>query len=345
MAAGADMTTHRNGFEPLSSRPLVVISYYDRRPTDCLRALLHSMAAMPAGMAFDALIVANTTRDELPVMPHAPFPLSVLRRENTGMNIGAWDAGWRAFPGRKAYVFLQDECLIVREGWLKGLVDRSLGHDVGLVGESSNPAWEAPWTRLKAIHAASKLPDHYIDGRPAARVDTYLHHITRWGIDPGATGAHQRSLTWGMRGEVLQAIDGFPIGADYGECIAAEIAVSRKIAAEGLRVVQARQAPFHFVRHREWNQDVPGSAFNHASKASSATASWESPARADLDAEADRIRLFLGDPANSTDESSTAVMISALLRKLEDRERRIVGLLALQGGAEKRTAKTAGPGR
>jgi hypothetical protein len=40
-------------------------------------------------------------------------------RENTGFNIGAWDYGWRHLPPYDYYLFLQDDCFIVRPLWLK----------------------------------------------------------------------------------------------------------------------------------------------------------------------------------------------------------------------------------
>ncbi len=42
-------------------------------------------------------------------------------RENTGFNIGAWDYGWRHLPPYDYYLFLQDDCFIVRP-LLKSLV-------------------------------------------------------------------------------------------------------------------------------------------------------------------------------------------------------------------------------
>jgi hypothetical protein len=313
---------------PNSAVPLVAISFYDRRNTDCLQALLTSMAAHEAGTNFDVLIVVNRTRDERIGQLNAPFPFEVAYRENLGMNIGAWDNGWRLHPDRPVYLFLQDECLIVRENWLRAFVDRCMEPNVGLVGESFNPAWDAPWTRLAAMHAASRLPDHFIDGRRAARVDSYLHHMARWGVDPGQTGRHLRSIVWAANGEALRRIDGFPLGTNYGECIAAEIAVSRKMEKAGLDVVQVSQSPFHFVRHREWNQDLPGGEFYHAQKPVEHALN-DCPKRVEYDAEALRIHSLLGD---APDGGDIALLITALMCKLEDRDRQIQ---ALRNGAQR----------
>jgi hypothetical protein len=286
------------------------------------------MAAHPAGAPMDVLIVVNQTRDEHIGQLNVPFPFEVAYRENLGMNIGAWEAGWRLQPNRPAYLFLQDECLIVRENWLQAFVERCLEPKVGLVGESFNPAWDAPWARLAAMHAAARLPDHFIDGRPTARVDTYLHHMARWGVHPGASGRHLRSTVWAASGEALREIDGFPIGSNYGECIAAELAVSRKIENAGFELVQVREPAFYFIRHREWNQDLPGAEFYH-SKKPIGDARDNSPKRAEYDAEAMRIRSML---SQASDECDVALLVTALVRKLEDRDRQIH---ALRNAAER----------
>lgn len=280
------------------------------------------MARNDAGGAFEALVVVNATGERSLELPSLGFPVSVVYRENLGMNIGAWEHGWRSNPGRGAYVFLQDECRIVREGWLRALMDAALQPGVGLVGESLNPAWSHSWDRLAAVHAGVQLPEHFIDGAPAERVAVYRHHMARWGVEPGADGVHLRSLVWAANENVLRLIGGFPIGANYGECIAAEIAVSRKCVAAGLTVQQVRSAPFHFVRHREWNQDLPGGAFVHSRKPPlSAHEAGPSP-RDHADAEAE----LMADYLQESDEIGLRLRITALVRKLEERERRIRSL-------------------
>jgi hypothetical protein len=235
------------------------------------------------------------------------------------MNIGAWDAGWRSAPGHPVYVFLQDECLIVRDHWLAAYAERCLEPGVGLVGESLNPAWSQPWSKLKAAHAGARMPDHFIDGNPADRVEVYLDCMRRWGIDPGETATHLRSLLWAASGAVLNSIDGFPIGANYGECIAAEIAVSRKVASAGLRVVQVRKAQFYFSAHREWNQDRPGAQHLH-DKAPVIDPGWDLPERRLLDEEAERLLRTIDGQSSEADH---VLVVSSLLRKLWDRDAQI----------------------
>jgi hypothetical protein len=304
------------------TRALVVISYYDRRPLTYLSTLLNSLGTFNAGRDFDVLVVVNQTRESLPKLQSTPFPVSVMGRENAGMNIGAWDAGWRASPGRSVYVFMQDECIVQRDGWLTAYAERCLEPDVGLVGESLNEAWSRPWHQLRLLHAGSRMPDHLIDGNPADRVDVYLDCMRRWGIDPGPTAMHLRSLVWAATFPTLVKIGGFPVGANYGDCIAAEISVSRKVAAARLRVVQVRQAQFYFTIHREWNQDMPGGNYQNG-KSPAKGVSWDYPDRKRLDEEAQRLLSLINPEAG---ESDYVLMISALIGKLMDRDAQIAEL-------------------
>jgi hypothetical protein len=96
------------------------------------------------------------------------------------------------------------------------------------------------------------------------RVDFYLEFLKANGLDPGVGGKHLRSVVWFLSAEVLKAIDGFLIGRNYGECIAAEIATSKKVQALGLNFVQANEnEEFFYIRHLEYNQDSPGSPYAH----------------------------------------------------------------------------------
>lgn len=303
----------------------VVISFYDRRSSDKLEALLSSMSRFDAGAPFACQIVVNRTSDQELAIPSYPFPIAIAYRENVGMNIGAWDHGWRANSDSQHYLFLQDECLVVRENWGAAFLERCADPGVGLVGEAFNPAWEHSWDRLRALHRGSTLPDHFIDGRPAGRIEAYLDAMQRWGVDPGATGAHLRSLAWAASRETLSLIGGFPVGANYGECIAAEIAVSRKCAAHNRRLVQVREAPFYFIQHREWTQESPGAAFYHSRKAMP-EARWDTTERKQLDVEAERVDAILRRLPATKDGFDQALVVASLACKLADREAQIAAL-------------------
>jgi len=240
---------------------LVVISYYDQRPLGALRRLLSSMARFSAGAAHDVTVVVNSDSG---VRPPLPESVSVHVRENSGMNIGAWEHGWRSRPGYSDYLFLQDDCRVVRAGWLKAFLSRAeTNPTIGLIGESLNPAWDKSWDELARVRAGEIMPQHQIDGRPAQRVDVYLSCMRRWGVDPGASGRHLRSLVWFASRGTLERIGGFPLGADYGECIAAEIAVSRKVEAAGLAIAQLGPAPFEAIAHADWARLHAGGPYVH----------------------------------------------------------------------------------
>jgi hypothetical protein len=208
-------------------------------------------------------VVVNSTGSDEGLGAIVPAGVEVIRRPNVGMNIGAWDGGYRAFPDFPGFVFLQDECFAIRDGWLSGLLAPLQDPKVGLVGESMNGNWDQPWPALRRSNEGVAMPGHDLDGRPANRVDVYLDAMARWGIEPGESGVHLRSLIWASRRDALEAIHGFPSGGSYGECIAAEIGVSRAMLQHGYRLATAAREPFHYVRHAEWNQDVAGGPFTH----------------------------------------------------------------------------------
>ena len=178
--------------------------------------------------------------------------MGVHYRRNTGYNIGAWDFGWRVSPEYFAYLFMQEECQVVREGWLKAFVDKASNPTIGLVGECLSFDWNLPWSILAELTKTQHLPEHLVDGKPADRVSCYFDFFKRHGIPPGNKGDHLQSLILFLRREVLQAIDGFPIGRNYGEAIAAEIGISKKVQALGLEICQVGPEPFSYIYHPQW---------------------------------------------------------------------------------------------
>lgn len=237
---------------------LVIISHYDRRPRAPLRRLVRALGACGE---CDVCVVVNKAGRGAPSLP---AHVRVIERENTGMNIGAWEAGWRAAPGYAHYLFLQDECELARPDWREAYLERARDPAIGLLGEALNAQWDKPWDALARERAGERLPGHERNGQPMERVALYLDCMRAWDVDPGPTGRHLRSLTWFARRETLEAIGGFPIGTTYGECIAAEIAVSRKVEAAGLRVEQIAPEPFAYIRHAEWKPVRHGGPFQHA---------------------------------------------------------------------------------
>jgi hypothetical protein len=243
---------HQNPAIAAAPRTLVVVSHYDARPRRDLDALLGELATVPAGAPFETLVVVNQTQAKPTVVDAALPGLRVLHRENRGFNIGAWDHGLRSCPGYERYLFLQDECRLTRPGWLLPFLLRLARPEVGLVGERLNPAWQAPWSELERRFAGHTLADHRVDGAPAERLPTYRAFWRRHGIDPGERGDHLQTLVLAARGDVLARIGGFPSGADYGEAIAAEIGISKRVQMLGLSVEEVGPRPFTWITHPQW---------------------------------------------------------------------------------------------
>ena len=123
-----------------------------------------------------------------------------------------------------------------------------------MTGESINYKWANKWEDI----VSSDL--NYIVGynalkKPIYRVQYYLSLMKKWGIKPGLTGKHLRSLVWGLKKEVLEKISPFPIGKTKEECIASEIAISKKVEQLGLKVTQINKTPFKYISHLEWKLD------------------------------------------------------------------------------------------
>src|SRR5262249_19993193 len=81
-------------------------------------------------------------------------------------------------------------------------------------------------------------------GRPAERVDCYLDFFRRRGIAPGPRGDHLQSLVLFATRAVLERVGGFPECTGYGEAIAAEIGVCKRVQAAGLAVAEVGPEPF-----------------------------------------------------------------------------------------------------
>lgn len=228
----------------------IIISYYYARPLDRLIALLVSLSEFRDQIT---VVVNGNLGDLTPLYAQG---VRVILRENEGMNIGAWSRGFLERGDADLYIFLQDECFLKRRNFVQAIesIFRSNG-SLGMVGESLNPRWAKPWELLNSEGVNVYEVEHLINGIPSRRVDTYLHFMHSWGIKPGASGAHLRSLVWALPGEVMRALGGFPIGRNRGECIAAEIAVSRKVIMMGYQISQISESPFTFFGHSEWRPD------------------------------------------------------------------------------------------
>lgn len=235
-----------------SASTLVVVSHYNAWPVDQLVALLDQMAAIPAGASFDVCVVVNQARPERLALPERHAGVVVLYRENTGFNVGAWDHGWRADPGRPCYLFLQEECRILRPGWLDAFRRLAMRPDVGLVGESLH--WGgASWDRLTRQYRDVRFWAS-IEGEPVSVTEGVRAGLARLGVPEGRTGAHLQSLVLCARGDVLAAINGLPTGVNYDAATIAEVALSKKVSALGLTVREVGPGSFRYILHPQWQR-------------------------------------------------------------------------------------------
>lgn len=244
-------------------RFLVVVSFYEPRPMAPLEELVHALLRTPAGADFDIVVVVNRTTSGTLALPIPVDAVkAVLNRPNEGMNIGAWDHGWRHFPDYDGYLFLQDECELKSECWLKPFVDAAGMPGTGLIGESWNAGWDRSWEAMRVSVEGQHMPEHNLQGRAANRVDVYLEFMSRRGVATGQRAGHLRSLVWFANRHTLVAMNGFLQGANFGECIAAEIAATKCVESLGLRSLQVDVQPFRYFGHKEWRQG-PDAQWRH----------------------------------------------------------------------------------
>ncbi len=292
----------------------VVVAHYALRGTSNLRRLCEQMTSIRAGCNYDLLIVTNVDTPEpedekvgsidrammlresatklWPCVSQAIASINNtkgrsgdarlsellgaqwLTRLNLGMNLGAWDAGWRWHQsgqdqpqGRNHYfLFIQDEVEIRRENWLSGFVDRfeqnrrnarqpHQGPLPIMLGETWNQRWDQPWEVLRS--SPLNQPDHDGGGTLGmGRVDFYLSCLRRWSIKAHRTGGHLRALIIFSDQASLNLINGFHLGTHKHSCIASEIALSQAVLALGGKVAQVDESePFRYLWHREWRKD------------------------------------------------------------------------------------------
>ena len=231
----------------------IVISYYNKRPIHNLIELYSSL------IRFHRVTCIVENLGGPPIVNNFLPNANVILNENVGMNIGAWNRGFLESPNEDLYIFLQDECFLKHEHAVDEFRSRILDDpSIGLLGETLNHRWDKGWQELESGPLNRLEVGHYYEGCPAPRVSVYIKSMLRWGIDPGATGLHLRSLVWALPGAVMNSLGGFPIGRDKGECIAAEIGVSCAIRAMGLKVDQVKKNPFWGFGHKEWRIDGSG---------------------------------------------------------------------------------------
>lgn len=265
----------------------VVVSHYVQRGTDNLINLLNQLFRNDPGLSYDLTIVCNLEKSDVHASQQIilnlkrvlglsiassenstpsflPNTITAGTRPNTGMNIGAWDWGWRINKCSSEFLFLQDEVVLNSSNWLAQFheklcsVTKSHHTQLGLIGESWNYRWDHAWDILgkSALNRppAGTASNPFMD-KGTGRVDRIRDTLLTWHIPEGSSGGHLRSLVWYTNQESLAAIGGFHIGSDFDGCVAAEIAVSRHIASLGGACCQLRERPFSVFWHPEWRRD------------------------------------------------------------------------------------------
>ena len=149
-----------------------------------------------------------------------------ITRPNTGMNIGAWSEAIAHCKDSDYVVFLQDECKLVRYDFIESYRTLLSEPSIGMIGESINPKWDCEWSQIAKSNLNYTI--NHPNGQAISRVNYYLDCMIKWKINPGIHSTHLRALAWAFNKLALQAIESFPIGLNKEQCIAAEIAVSKK---------------------------------------------------------------------------------------------------------------------
>lgn len=233
---------------------LVIISFYTERDIKPLLNLIKQIDEIQAGVPFDVAIVCNSQQDSSANLSLKlnNKSVKVIVQENKGFNIGAWDFGWRQFPTYDYYLFLQDDCFITRQNWLKVFVERfSSNSKLGLLGESMN--WELSWEELAQSKYNGFHREHILDGEPVKRIALYRKFLALNQIAEGKNAEHLQTTVLFTSRTILEQVDGFIIGQNYGEAIASEIAISKKIQQLGYSIETVKpNSCYHYIAHPQW---------------------------------------------------------------------------------------------
>ncbi|WP_435018059.1 hypothetical protein TA3x_000003 [Tundrisphaera sp. TA3] len=233
---------------------LVIISHYNAWPATQLVSLLDQMREIPAGHPFRARIVVNQAEDKPLELPERHRGIDVFYRENVGYNIGAWDHGWKQEPKADFYLFLQEECVILRPGWLRDFIRAASDPRVGLVGESLE-LWQQTWEQIDYYRDLAGNVPMTVFGRDCSWSEANRMFLDKHGIRAGSGSDHLQSLILGMRGDVLEKIGGFPLGVTKDEAICSEVAISKAVQALGLRIRQVGLRRFTRIHHPQWEAE------------------------------------------------------------------------------------------
>ena len=238
------------------TRVCVIISYWSERNPHNLLQLLSQMRRYSAGIPYSTTLVCNGGNSKPPAIPGTlknSFK-KIITRENTGYNLGAWECGWRAEDRSIDYfLFLQDECFILRDNWLRAFVDKiQKRRSIGVLGESWG--WDVSWE--EAGSRALQYPDCFektADGKCISSFDIALRWLKEKNLCVPKYADHLQSLILFVGRRLLEEIDGFlPLSSKKHEAIASEIFFSKKVQALGYRIAQVHRRQFYYIGHPQW---------------------------------------------------------------------------------------------
>lgn len=219
----------------------VVVSHYNARPKTDLLKLLYQIKEQASRSVHlfttKLIVVVNCAKDEKLSLPNDLGDITVVYRENTGFNIGSWDAGWRNHPQHTHYLFLQDECEIVNSNCFLSYWALLESNPGVLYGESL--FFYYGWRRFRR---------EYIDA-----YNSILRLSKEYGIDLGLNPNHLQTLALAASNEVMSAMDGFIYSSDKVDAIATEVLISRKALSKKISLRQFSWRPFEYVGHPQWS--------------------------------------------------------------------------------------------
>jgi hypothetical protein len=225
----------------------VVISNYAPRGEFLLNNLINQLINL-----VDQIIVVINDDYCNKIQIKVSKKITRLKRPNTGMNIGGWNDAIDFCQNSDYVIFLQDECKLIRSDFVENYKSILSQSNIGMVGESINPKWDCEWSEIEKSKLNYKIK--LSNGEIKTRVTYYLECMKNWGVKPGTHSTHLRALVWGFNKIGLETLGGFPIGINKEECIAAEIAVSRKVIQNGMEFRQSSFNSFSFFEHDEWQK-------------------------------------------------------------------------------------------
>jgi hypothetical protein len=229
----------------------VVISTWSGSEPRRLIQLCDSLKRYRPGFEYDLVLCANGLDYVLPSALADRFA-QVFVCENTGYNLAAWDYAWRHLPTHHFFLFLQDDCVALKSGWLRDFLERFTSTPrCGLVGENINRVWDRPWVELCD-------PEKNREGTQCAEwAGFFREKLREWKIPEGKTARHITTVVQFTSRAILGEVGGYNFANTKLEATAVEIGFSQKIAARGYALMQVGRWRHSRIAHPQWPSNAP----------------------------------------------------------------------------------------